>query len=250
MVTVEHVNCVRRLVEISVRVRNMWRRENEELIPLTGGNRRDGSGENLLARAVRGNFDQAGFGAPVPTQQPFVAPHQAAPQSASGAVLSQAAGAELREAFPSEDSGIVPEAAPSPEVWRSQVDDAQVLAHAEDADEVPQAQGVIPLSFADLHPQSEFDAQGLGEGGAMILTSPAGADAAFSDRALMRQFLLSGKSSTTISKLVDNFGVYARTKEDAKKRKKIRPSKGRGRCRGGGSLSQAPQTRDICSTRR
>ena len=56
----------------------------------------------------------------------------------------------------------------------------------------------------------------------MILTSPAGADAAF----LMLQLLLSGKSSTTISKLVDNFGVYARTKEDAKKRKKIRPSKG------------------------
>ena len=106
-----------------------------------------------------------GFGAPVPTQRPFAAPQQAATQSASGAVLSQAAGAELREVFPSEDSGTVPEAAPSPEVWRSQVDDAQVLAHVEDADEVPQAQGVIPLSFADLPPQSEFGAQGLGEGG-------------------------------------------------------------------------------------
>ena len=155
---------------------------------------------------------------PVPTQRPFAAPHQAVPQSASGAVLSQAAGAELREAFPSEDSGIVPEAAPSPELWRSQVDDAQVLTHAENADEVPQAQGVIPFSFAKLPPQSEFDAQGLGEKGAMILTSPAGADAAFSDRALMRQLLLSGKSSTTISKLVDNFGVYVRSKEDAKKK--------------------------------
>ena len=41
----------------------------------------------------------------------------------------------------------------------------------------------------------------------MILTSPADVDAAFSDRALMRQLLLSGKSSTTI-------------------RKKIQPSKG------------------------
>ena len=68
MVTVEHVNFVRRLVDISVRIRDMWRRENEELIPLTDGNG-DGSGENLLARAVRGNFDQAGFGAPVPTQR-------------------------------------------------------------------------------------------------------------------------------------------------------------------------------------
>ena len=71
----------------------------------------------------------------------------------------------------------------------------------------------------------EFDAQGLGHAGVMLLSTPAGADHPFCDRALMRQLLLSGKSSTSINKLVDSFGSNVSCNAGTKKRKKIRPAK-------------------------
>ena len=52
MVTVEHVNCVRRLVDISVRIRDMWRRKKRGAHTVDRWQRRWQRREPLGARRV------------------------------------------------------------------------------------------------------------------------------------------------------------------------------------------------------
>ena len=67
LVTLLHLNCTRRLVDISVQMREMWRQEMEELLSTTRDGA-DGGGDLLMSRAVRGTFDQSAFADAMSTQ--------------------------------------------------------------------------------------------------------------------------------------------------------------------------------------
>lgn len=184
-----------------------------------------------MARAVRGNFDQSAFGLALPTQpSPMIAPG-AAVDPIGGTLSSQpsptvdhGAVAEPTDAFPATFLGASQAAETAPEIWRSQVESHQGPEQAEEVDEAAEGEDVQALSFADFTPEKEFDEAGLGAGGAMLLKSP-GAEHRFFDRHLIRQLLLSGKGSTTITKLQDNYGLNVSCGDGTKKRKKVRPVK-------------------------
>ena len=132
------------------------------------------------------------------------------------------AAATTTESFPAIGARSQEEAAP--DIWRSQSQNLQGSGPAAAEDPGAEGSGVQALSFADVLPEKEFDAQGLGAAGAMLLRSPR-ADCQFFDRHLMRQLLLCGKSSTTTNKLVDTYGVNVKHSDGSNKRKKVRPAK-------------------------
>ena len=66
VITVEYVQCVRRLLDISVAIREMWR-ESLEVFPAETG-REESTNPGDLGRAVQGHFPFADFAGPLPTQ--------------------------------------------------------------------------------------------------------------------------------------------------------------------------------------
>ena len=123
LVTVEHVNAVRRLVDISVAIREMWQQDLEEF-KSSPGSKGDDTGDLVLARAVRCNFDQGTFG-PAVRAQPSPMPARAHRPRAGGALPARQSA--VRDG-PSE-------ACPGPQIARGKLDSAQVLPQAEEAGE-------------------------------------------------------------------------------------------------------------------
>jgi hypothetical protein len=222
-ITVEHVNSTRRLVDISVAIREMWRQGLEDLLSNARGNA-DGTGGLLMARAVRGNFDQGVFGLAMPTQEQGGAAAAGSPSIQPGPMLEP--GPLLPRHVEVENllAAEAPEVEGPPELWRSQVESHLVSGQADEVGEAAEAEEVVALTFDDVFPEKEFDERGLGDGGVMLLKRSSGCGQVFSDRAMLRQLLLSGKATTTITKLVDNYGINVSC-GDGKKRKKIRPTR-------------------------
>ena len=200
LVSVEHVNTARRLVDISVAIREMWRQSLEDPTGVIGADADSDDPDSHVARPVRGNYSQDGFAAALSTQLP--------PAGIDGVLVTP----------PSLEH---PEAPAAPDIWRSQPGFRASLEEPT-ANATP-GEEVVPVLFGDVPAQDVFDNQGLGIDGAMLF-SKTGTAQLFKDRCLMRRLLLSGKSSTTVAKLVDSFG-HDTHESNAKKRKKVRPAK-------------------------
>ena len=204
MITVEHVQCARRLVDISVEIRKAWR------APLDPRDADETSDNDLphLARAVLGHYPSSGFGAPLSTQPP---PAQAADAPALVGIHPPVVGSRAADAGADGYDADASNGAIWRDVRGSQADEAEpagasaegVLPRDSDSDPVA-AQAVRPVLFHDLPALAAFDDIGFGEGGAMIF-SKTGERQLFKDREFLRRFLLSGKSHSSISHLVDNY---------------------------------------------
>ena len=208
LVTVEHVQTSRRLVDVSVSVRSMWR-EVQRTAPdsedeLLGG--REGLN---IAQPVGGAFAGLGFDGPAPTQ---VVPLQPAPLGPTGA--------------PNGSEGHEPVAA-----WRGAAEAASLALEDDDpfgADapsEMPK-----PVLFADLSDADVFDARGLGNDGAMLFSATkvgAVQTQAFKDREFMRRVLLGGRSRRSVVQLVDNYAkeVGSSKETGGGKRRRVNPSR-------------------------
>lgn len=207
LITVEHVQCARRLVDISVDIRKAWRAPVHQ----RAADETSGDEQPHLARAVAGHYPASGFSEPLATQ-PWPAPLLAAAAAAAGplpvAVGEAGAGADAAIAedapAPPGSAPVAATAASSDDIWRDvrgSQPDVTLAAHGEvPADLEP----VSPVQFRDLPPPADFDDVGLGEGGAMIF-SKTGGHQLFKDREFIRRFLLSGKSHSSIAQLVDNY---------------------------------------------
>ena len=197
MVSVEHVNCARRLVDISVAIREMWREELDRAPASANGAEGWAADGASLAHAVHGNYSQNGFDVPLGTQ---------APPAEDALPEQQEDEPELQQIWQAEM------AAAGEEDAAEEVEDAAV------ADEA-----VAPLRFEDLPGEEVFDNTGLGPNGTMLFAK-SGTAQVHKDRRLMRRLLLSGKSHTTINQLVDASGA-AITNPVTNKKRKVRPSK-------------------------
>ena len=206
VVTVEHVNSARRLVDISVSIREMWRQNLEKLFGAEVG-ADGGDVHSEPSRPVRGSHQQHGFDAPMPTQlpQPPFAPY--------GGV------GEIAETQPAEMLRGASQAIPHL-IWRSQLD--ALASEPNEPDNLPEDE-VEHLTFNDVLPEEQFDEKGFGDDGVMLLAGRADQQG-LRDRVLVRRLLLSGKCSTTINQLVDSYYVTLANGTDSKRRK-VRPSK-------------------------
>ena len=94
-------------------------------------------------------------------------------------------------------------------------------ADAPNSDDEAQGSEVLPLQFADVAGEADFDKEGFGEAGAMIFTRPM-----FKDRELVRRLLLTGRSRFPVNSCVDNCNVTALVEEvGATRKKRVKPSK-------------------------
>lgn len=197
MVSVEHVNCARRLVDISVSIREMWREAFDRAPASAHGADSWAADAVPLAHAVHGNYSQIGFGVPLGTQAP----------PAEDALPEQ-----------QEDEPVVQQ------LWQVEmaaVGEEDAAEEGEDA--VVTDEAVVPLRFEDFPGEDAFDNTGLGPSGTMLFAK-TGTAQVHKDRRLMRRLFLSGKSHTTINQLVDASGA-AITDPATNKKRKVRPSK-------------------------
>ena len=203
IITTEHVQCARRLLDISIAIRAIWRAPPDE-DGVGGESEGEGDDERMrLAQPVRGHYPAEGFGEPLATQaqtseEALLAPLAAHRPEPTGAPLD-AGGAGFGPAIEQP----VPAAA-----------EAGEEAHALPLDDDAQGPEVLTLQFEDVPGEGDFDKEGLGEAGAMIFTN------------LVRRLLLTGRSGFPVNACVDNYNVAAvEHGEDAKRKKRIKPPK-------------------------
>jgi hypothetical protein len=192
-ITIAHVNSTRRLLDISLAIRELWRTELDKLEQRAPIGEDTSLNPPALARPMCGDLSQQGFGIPDPTQAPLLDPLQdVAPASI-----------EIRASSP----------------WRSQF--AAGVAHEEDvAEEAASATRMDPLRAID---HKVMDTEGFGPDGAMVFHRTQTGEY-FNDRVFIRRLLMTGKSSMSISQLIDNNTLLVQ-EGSLKKRKKVRASK-------------------------
>ena len=141
IISVEHVNAARRLVDISVSIREMWRQGLDDAMS-AGGDGDSDDGRPGIARAVLGNYTESWFDQALSTQLPVA-----------------------------KDEGRLPTPTPPVSVagqqehaiWRSQAGDT--FRMDEEPDVVPHCEDAKPLLFDEFPAQESFDQKGLGPGG-------------------------------------------------------------------------------------
>ena len=203
VVTVEHVESARRLINISTDIRVLWRQEFSD-------SRGDGGSEGEEAtvdaagahRAVEGNYRDRGFAEPLPTQ-----PAQAAPATSPRHTQGDDVDAQAEE------------------IWRGTPHEGVAVLGEEEAalDDAP-GEAPTPLLFGDVADDEEFDRGGLGYQGAMLSPTHTGKQV-FKDRELLRRLLLTGKSQFTVSQIVDNYAMASGSDRGDAKKRRIRPGR-------------------------
>ncbi|CAK0905985.1 unnamed protein product, partial [Prorocentrum cordatum] len=210
LITTQHVQCARRMLDISIAIRTIWRAALDEDGDAADGES-DGDNEpGRLARPVRGHYHPHAYAAPLSTQVP------ACPAAPQGPVPAGGLVADVARPAARAGGGNV-------DVWQP----ASPGAAESDLAGAPPTGGEAPgsgeraLTFADLAGEAQFDNQGLGEEGAMVFTK-----AAFKDRELIRRVLLTGKSQISVNACVDLYSVAVSDQEaPAKRKRRARPSK-------------------------
>ncbi|CAK0828249.1 unnamed protein product, partial [Prorocentrum cordatum] len=210
LITTQHVQCARRMLDISIAIRTIWRAALDEDGDAADGES-DGDNEpGRLARPVRGHYHPHAYAAPLSTQVP------ACPAAPQGPVPAGGLVADVARPAARAGGGNVDVSQPaSPGAAESD------LAGAPPTGGEAPGSGERALTFADLAGEAQFDNQGLGEGGAMVFTK-----AAFKDRELIRRVLLTGKSQISVDACVDLYSVAVLDQEaPAKRKRRARPSK-------------------------
>ncbi|CAK0876195.1 unnamed protein product, partial [Prorocentrum cordatum] len=210
LITTQHVQCARRMLDISIAIRTIWRAALDEDGDAADGES-DGDNEpGRLARPVRGHYHPHAYAAPLSTQVP------ACPAAPQGPVPAGGLVADVARPAARAGGGNVDVSQPaSPGAAESD------LAGAPPTGGEAPGSGERALTFADLAGEAQFDNQGLGEGGAMVFTK-----AAFKDRELIRRVLLTGKSQISVNACVDLYSVAVLDQEaPAKRKRRARPSK-------------------------
>ncbi|CAK0838521.1 unnamed protein product, partial [Prorocentrum cordatum] len=208
IIAADHVQCARRMLDISLAIRDIWRAALDEV-----GKDDDSEGEgeelqNRLARPVRGQYSADGFGAPLAAQPPVT----------SGSPPPLVAVRYAADAPPVAGSAAEGPAISQPAAVGAGEGDAFVPAPP---DEDAFSSEVQALQFSDLPSEEDFDKEGLGEVGRMLF-----AKAMFKDRELIRRVLLAGRSRPPVNACVDNCNVAAKDQEGgARRKKRVRPSK-------------------------
>ena len=206
VVTREHVQSARRLVDISVAIRAMWR------CPLdgsagTGGDNHDQPPSDMssIARPVAGNYLSPQLDAPAATQQ---------------RVPLLAAAAPLEPAEHRTDAA-----------WPLGSEaELQAVGEEEAPEAIPPTDLPTPLQYGDIPDLAEFDTRGLGADSAFIFASTqlsSGPVQVFKDREFVRRVMLTGRSRASISSLVDNYaiGVDDGQRDSNKKKRRVRPGR-------------------------
>ena len=202
-----HVLCARRLLNVSITIRAIWRAPPDE-DGVSGESRSEDDDERMrLAQPVRGHYPVEGVGEPLSTQPP----------ASEEALLSPLAVHRPEPTGASLDAG---GAGVGPAINRPAPADAEAgeQAHAIPLDDDAQGPQVLMLQFAYVPGEADLDKAGLGEEGAMIFTKFT-----FTDRELVRRLLLTGRSRFPANACVDNYSVAAvELGEDANQPPKLR----------------------------